>query len=251
MDASEIRVLFLGSDHSSISIACLDALVAERGVEVIVGRSPRRRLLLRRSAWSRYGARFVVRRSVDRALSIGRLWLRKVHIAPPGCLSLRELVLVHRLQRFEFRSINSAEAVDRLRTLRPDVIAVAAFGQILEAAVIAAASRACINVHPSLLPRYRGPNPFYWVLRNGEARTGVTVHHVAEGIDSGDIILQEEIPLEPGMTETSLRGLSSIVAARLLVESIRLARHGDLPRIEQDEAQATYHPLPPRGASRL
>jgi methionyl-tRNA formyltransferase len=253
MDPSGIRVLFLGSNYNSISIACLDALVAEPGVEVIVGfRSPRRGILAEsRRAWSRYGARFVARRWIDRALSTGQLWLRKAHLAPSGYRSLRELVLVHRLERFEFRSVNSAEAVDRLRTLRPDVIAVAAFNQILEPAVIRAASRACINAHPSLLPRYRGPYPLYWVLRNREARTGVTIHHVDEGIDSGDIILQQEIALEPGTTESSLRDRSGQVAAGLLAEAIRLARCGTLPRIEQDEAGATYHPLPPRGAPRL
>lgn len=252
--AGKTRLLFLGNDYNPISITCLDALATDREIDVIVGiYHPTDRGLLRvlRKSWSQYGGGFVARRGADVMLAWGRIRLRHAHIALSGYRSMQELVLARRLQRFEFRNINSAEAVGRLRSLRPDIIAVAAFSQILKSPVITAPALACINVHPSLLPKHRGPNPFYWVLRNQESCTGVTVHHIEEGIDSGDIMLQEQIPLEAGMTEHSLRDRSSHVAARLLLEAVRLVRSGDIPRMKQDEAAATYDPLPPRGSSCL
>jgi len=252
--AGKTRLLFLGNNYNPISITCLDALATDRRIEVIVGiYHPTNRGILPtlRKSWSQYGGGFVARRGVDLLLSWARIRLRNAHVALSGYRSMQELVLAHRLQRFEFRNINSEEASGRLRSLSPDIIAVAAFSQILKLPVITAASLACINVHPSLLPKHRGPNPFYWVLQNQESCTGVTVHHIGEGIDSGDIILQEKIPLESGMTEHSLRDRSSHVAARLLLEAVRLVRYGDIPRIKQDEAAATYDPLPPRGSSSL
>lgn len=252
--ARKTRVLFLGNDYNPISITCLDALAADKQLEVIVGifRPTNRGILpVLRKSWLQYGGGFVARRGWDLLRSWARIWLRKAHLVLSGYRSMDELVLARRLQRFEFANINAVESVHRLRSLCPDLIAVAAFSQILKGPVIAAASLACVNVHPSLLPKHRGPNPFYWVLRNQESCTGVTVHHIDEGIDSGDIILQEQIPLESGMTEHSLRDRSSHLAARLLQAAVRLVQDGNGPRRKQDEAAATYDPLPPRGESRL
>jgi len=252
--ARRTRVLFLGNDYNPISIACLDALAADNRIEVIVGifRPTHRGILpVLRKAWLQHGGRFVARRGCDLLRSWARIRLRKARIVLSGYRSMQELVLAQRLQRFEFANINAAESVHRLRSLGPHIIAVAAFSQILRDPVIAAASLACINVHPSLLPKHRGPNPFYWVVRNQESYTGVTVHHIDAGIDSGDIILQEQISLQSGVTEHLLRDRSKQVAARLLRDAVRLVQHEDSPRSKQDETAATYDPLPPRGGSAL
>lgn len=249
-----MRILFLGNDYNPISITCLDALATDSRSEVIVGiLCPTNRGILPvlRKSWFQHGGGFVTRRGCDLLRAWARIRLRKARIGLSGYRSMQELVLARRLRRFEFSNINTAESVHRLRSLQPDLIAVAAFSQILKAPVLATASLACVNVHPSLLPKHRGPNPFYWVLRNQESYTGVTVHHIDEGIDSGDIILQEQIPLVSGTTEHSLRAYSSHVAARLLLDAIRLVRQGETPRRKQDEAAATYDPLPPRGESCL
>ena len=108
-----------------------------------------------------------------------------------------------------------------------------------------------VNVHPSLLPRYRGPNPLYWVLDRGERETGVTVHYVDEGIDTGDIILQETLAIGPGDTEITLQRRSATLGAELLVRAVTLIAGGGAPRRAQRHAAATYYPSPPRGASRL
>src|SRR5713226_7770003 len=101
--------------------------------------------------------------------------------------------------------------MQHVQLLGVDLIVVAGFARILKRALVDVPRLGCINVHPSLLPHYRGPEPFYWVLANLEKTTGVTIHHVDEGIDTGDIILQRELEIRPNETETML-----IEAAKLV-----------------------------------
>lgn len=150
------------------------------------------------------------------------------------------------LQGFRCARVNSAETAERIRLAAPDLIVVAVFGQILKADIIGVPRLGAINVHPSMLPRYRGPNPFYWTLRNREEQTGLTVHHIDEGIDTGDIILQREMPVIPGDTETTLHHRSAEVARELLGEVVRRVADGSAPRVPQDAAEASYYGPPPR-----
>jgi methionyl-tRNA formyltransferase len=141
--------------------------------------------------------------------------------------------------------------VDSVAALRPDLIVVAGFSRILRDDVIRIPSRGCINVHPSLLPRYRGPNPIYWVLANGEKETGVTVHYVDEGIDTGDVIAQRPVRIIGGDDERSLFARCVDESARLLTDVLRRFEDGPVPGAPQDAQVATYFPHPPRGASIL
>jgi len=147
--------------------------------------------------------------------------------------------------------INASRTLDAVRRIDPDLIAIAAFGQILREGIIEVPRLACINLHPSLLPAYRGPNPFYWVLANGETETGITVHHVDTGIDTGDIVLQRRLPLEPDETEATLRDRMLPRSAELFVRAVDALADGSAQRIAQDPDRASYFSHPPRGRSTL
>jgi methionyl-tRNA formyltransferase len=146
----------------------------------------------------------------------------------------------HRIERFRGAEINAPQTVNRIRELEPDLIAIAAFSRILKTEVINLPARACINAHPSLLPKYRGPVPYRWVLRYGENTTGVTIHHVTPQIDAGDIILQREIPIARDETERSLIEKTLPVAAASLVKAIGLIAEETARRVPQDELAASY-----------
>jgi len=177
-----------------------------------------------------------------------RFALRRAGVLVPGFASLPELILVRRLTVIRCSDPNSAEFVEQVRQLGVALIVVAAFARILKKTLIGVPRLGCINVHSSLLPRYRGPEPFYWVLVNRETRTGVTVHYVDEGIDSGDIILQRDLEILPNDTVTTLVDRCAGLAGELLCRAIPLLLTGKAPRIPQDPKLASYYSFPPRGA---
>lgn len=243
-----MRVLFLGNRYNRLSQAALRALV-EDGVDVCgVGiHDP-----LERDGWVRTGMRQFRERGAGFVLSkVAQLARQRLGASrsDDGTLDAvcREQVLVH----VRCPSLKPAAIREALADLQPDLIVVAAFSLILGKWILRLPRNGCINVHPSLLPAYRGPNPFYWVLQQGETRTGVTIHHVAPAVDSGDIILQEAHPISPEDTELTLLDRAVAVAPPLLVRAVRLIERHQAPRVPQDASQASYFGHPPRGASRL
>ncbi len=129
-----------------------------------------------------------------------------------------------------------------LKEWHPDVIAVAAFGRILPPAILSLPPKGCINVHASLLPKYRGAGPIQWAIINGEQETGVTTMLMDEGMDTGAILLQETVPIEPDDTAGTLSAKLAQVGARLLVDTLRRLKAGTLVPSPQDHAQATMAP---------
>jgi len=119
-------------------------------------------------------------------------------------------------------SINSPEGIAALRELKPDLLVVAAYGQILSRDVLAIPTRGVINVHASLLPKYRGAAPVAYAILNGEKQTGVTIIKVTPGLDSGDMILQEAIDILPDDTTGSLEARLAVLGAKLAVEAVNL-----------------------------
>jgi methionyl-tRNA formyltransferase len=128
-----------------------------------------------------------------------------------------------------------------LETVEPDVIAVACFSRLLPARLRGLARLAAINVHPSLLPRNRGPDPIGWTLAAGERQTGVTVHLLSDRADAGDILAQAPVEVPAGITRPDLERRCAGVGGELLVEVIRQLQAGTATPIPQDESQATYH----------
>jgi methionyl-tRNA formyltransferase len=126
---------------------------------------------------------------------------------------------------------------------QPDLIAVAAFGRILPPVVLTLPPKGCINVHGSLLPKYRGAGPIQWALINGETETGITTMLMDEGMDTGAILLQEKLPIEPDDTAGSLSPRLAELGGRLLVETIARLKDGTVTPRPQDHSQATMAPL--------
>lgn len=126
---------------------------------------------------------------------------------------------------------------------KPDLIAVAAFGRILPPAILSLPSLGCINVHGSLLPKYRGAGPIQWAIINGETETGVTTMQMDEGMDTGAMLLQEAIPITSDDTAGSLSERLAQLGGRLLIETIARLKAGTLVPRPQDASQATMAPL--------
>ncbi len=136
--------------------------------------------------------------------------------------------------------VNAPEEAAALTALRPDLVVVAAYGQLLKPHLLALAPMGAINVHPSLLPRYRGAAPIQWAIANGDTETGVTVQFMVERMDAGDIILVERAPVLPDDTAGSLEPRLARLGAELLDRVLDLFQRPPVPRTPQDEGQATY-----------
>jgi methionyl-tRNA formyltransferase len=133
--------------------------------------------------------------------------------------------------------------LDALRQWKPDVIAVTAYGRILPPAILTLPPRGCINVHGSLLPKYRGAGPIQWAVIRGERETGITTMFMAEGMDTGDMLLRETVEIRPDDTAGTLAPRLAEVGGRLLVETLRRLKEGTLAPQPQDHALATMAPL--------
>lgn len=135
--------------------------------------------------------------------------------------------------------IGAPDAVHELAALRPDLIVVAAYGQYIKPAILELPPLGAINIHPSLLPKYRGASPIQWAIANGDVETGVTILHVAKEMDAGDIILQERMPIGPDDTAATMIPRLSELGATLLMRAIADLQAGRAARIPQDPAGVT------------
>jgi len=138
--------------------------------------------------------------------------------------------------------IKDREAIEQIHALAPDAIVVMAYGQILSKDVLEIPKKACLNLHASLLPRHRGASPIQAAIVAGDGETGITVIYMAEGLDTGDMLLQRKIDISPDDTGDSLHDRLAQIAPEALHESLRLLAAGNAPRIAQNDALATYAP---------
>ena len=127
--------------------------------------------------------------------------------------------------------------------LNPDVIVVVAYGKILPKEIIKFPKYGCINVHASLLPKYRGAAPIQWSIINGEKITGITTMYMNEGLDTGDIILKKSVEIEDNETSHELSNKLSMMGANLLLDTLELIDSGGLNRIKQNDEDASYAPM--------
>jgi methionyl-tRNA formyltransferase len=130
--------------------------------------------------------------------------------------------------------------LDELNNLAVDVICVVAYGSFLPLNLLNLPKLACVNVHPSLLPKYRGAAPIQRAIINGESVTGVTTMHMAEGMDSGDLILQTTVEINPNETAGELHDRLALIGAELLLDTLSLLKTGKAPRISQKQEEATF-----------
>jgi len=158
--------------------------------------------------------------------------------SPVKLLAQREQIPL--LQPFKMKE---PEFLHALAGWKPDLIAVAAFGRILPPVLLSLPPRGCINVHGSLLPKYRGAGPIQWAIINGETETGITTMLMDEGMDTGAMLLQEAVPITPDDTAGTLSPRLAELGGRLLVETIAQLKAGTLVPRPQDTSQATLAPL--------
>ena len=151
--------------------------------------------------------------------------------------------LSHEIPVFQPAKMRDGEALGYLRELDPDLIVVAAYGKILPSEILDYPARGCINVHSSLLPKYRGAAPINWAILNGETVTGVTIMHMAPALDAGDIISQASTPIGADETAPMLTARLAELGAELLVSAVEAIGAGTAARTPQDEAGSTYAPM--------
>ncbi len=148
-------------------------------------------------------------------------------------------------------TLKNEEAQELIRSLAPDLIVVAAYGKLLPKVVLDTPKLGCINVHGSLLPKYRGAAPIQWAVLNGDPVSGVTTMYMAEGMDTGDILLKAETPIGPEETAGELFDRLMVLGARLLGQTLERLEQGTLQRLPQNEEEATHAPMLSKELSRL
>ena len=149
----------------------------------------------------------------------------------------------NKLSVYSFNRIRKSSAVQILRDMEPDVMVTAAYGQILSQEVLDVPRLGCINIHASLLPKYRGPAPIQWAVIHGETRTGVTTMMTDIGVDTGDILLQRDTQIGPDETAGELFARLAVLGADLLLETLEQLKHGQIKRMPQKHDEATHFPM--------
>jgi methionyl-tRNA formyltransferase len=165
---------------------------------------------------------------------------RGQEVAPPPA---KELALDLGLKILQPERVKDPHFIAQLEELKIDVIVVAAFGQILPPAILGMPPLGCINVHPSLLPKYRGAAPINWTIINGESKTGVTTYLMDEGMDTGPILLSRQVEIKEDDTAEELGEQLAALGGDLAQETVQGLKEKGLQPIPQDEKGATYAPL--------
>ena len=153
---------------------------------------------------------------------------------------VKELAIENGIQVYQPKRVKDGEFVEILRKINPDIIVVVAFGQILSKEILSIPKCGCINVHGSLLPKYRGAAPVNWAVINGEKKTGITTMYMDEGLDTGDMILKSEVEIGEDETAGELYYRLSSLGAQVLKDTLRAIREGNAPREKQDDSISTY-----------
>jgi methionyl-tRNA formyltransferase len=164
---------------------------------------------------------------------------------------VKQLAQDHGIRVFQPRSLRSTEAQHELAALTPDLMIVAAYGLILPSAVLAIPAHGCVNVHASLLPRWRGAAPVERAIEAGDIQTGITIMQMDEGLDTGAILLARSCQITDGDTGDSLRERLGELGAGALLEALQGLRDGTLSAKPQDERFATYAPKLTREEARM
>lgn len=156
---------------------------------------------------------------------------------------VKELALKYNIDVYQPVKAREDSFVEKLKEINPELIVVVAFGQILPKSILDIPKFGCVNVHASLLPKYRGAAPLNWVIINGEEKTGVTTMYMDVGLDTGDMILKSEIPLDDEITAGELHDKMMAQGAEVLKDTIDLISKGEAPREKQNDEETCYSPI--------
>ena len=156
---------------------------------------------------------------------------------------VKECALSHKIPVFQPESMRDGIALEQLKQLAPELIVVAAYGRVLPKEILELPPKGCINVHSSLLPKYRGAAPINWAIVNGDEESGVTIMHMAEELDAGDIIDQVVTSIDPDEFVESLHDRLAEMGGELLVKEVNDIEAGRAVRVQQEAEKVTYAPM--------
>lgn len=160
---------------------------------------------------------------------------------------VKEVALMHNIPVYQPLSLKKGEdaevALKVINDISPDLIIVVAYGKILPTAVLDAPKYYCINVHASLLPKYRGAGPIQWSVLNGEKITGVTTMLMAEGVDTGDMLLSKSVEIGENETASELHDRLSVLGAETLLETVKAVKLRNITPIPQNESESSHAPM--------
>ncbi len=203
-----MKVVFMGTPE--FAVYSLDA-IAERGDEIAL-----------------------VISQEDKARDRGK------KIQPPP---VKERAIELGIEVFQPKSIKSDEAYEILQKINPDIIVVTAYGQIVPKRILDLPKYGCINVHASLLPKYRGAAPIHYALIDGEQKTGITTMVMAEGLDTGDMLVADEIAIDESDDLKSLHDKLAVLSKKTLTKTLDMIEKGGVIRTEQDDSKSSYASL--------
>lgn len=162
---------------------------------------------------------------------------------------VKQVALANAIPVIQPQKLREEGVLETLASFQPELIVVVAYGKILPKAVIDLPPMGCINVHSSLLPKYRGAAPINWAVIHGETETGVTIMDIAEALDAGDMIAQRATPIDPNESVEQLHDRLAEMGAQLLSETVVQIANGTAKRTPQEESQSTYAPMLSRDLS--
>ena len=162
------------------------------------------------------------------------------HLAPPP---VKELALQHGIPVYQPEKLRKSDALEILKEISPQLIIVVAYGQILPQSIVELPQYGCINIHASLLPRYRGAAPIQWCVLNGEKKSGVTSMQMDAGLDTGDMLLSAECEIGENDTAEDLHDRLSVLGAEVMSKTIDLLEKGELNPVKQDDSLSNYAPM--------
>ena len=199
-----MRVVFMGTPD--FAVGALEAIIAGHQVEAVVTQP-------------------------DRPRGRGK----EVQITP-----VKACAMAHEIPVFQPVRVKEKEAVEVLRSYGADIFVVAAFGQLLSEEILAMPKYGCVNIHASLLPKYRGAGPIQWAIIDGEEKTGVTIMQMDKGLDTGDMLMKTEVVIAPGETGDSLHDKLAAAGAELIVEALPKIERGEITPVRQNEEESCY-----------
>ncbi len=159
------------------------------------------------------------------------------------CSPVKELAMAHGIPVFQPENFREDQTVEELAALKPDVCAVVAYGRILPQRALDIPTGGCINIHASLLPKYRGSAPYQWAVLDGCKETGVTAQYMALKMDAGDVIDVAKTPIGENETAGELLDRLAVLGAQLLSDTLKKAENGRIPAMPQAEAEVTFAPM--------
>lgn len=153
---------------------------------------------------------------------------------------VKKCALEHNIPVYQPEKVRESDSVEMLKKMNPDAIVVAAYGQILPESILNIPKYGCINIHASLLPKYRGAAPIEWSIIDGEEKTGVTTMYMEKGLDTGDMIEKTEVIIERDDTGESLHDKLAEAGAKLIITTLNALENGTASRTKQDDSQSCY-----------